>query len=151
MAFSDNIYRLRKAQGISEKEFASLFSVSEDTIRAWENDGEYPDRETLFAIAKHFNMTCDELLVQNPYTDEDLPRGKAILPDFHPDDIADTYTDSLIYEYMQSIREGRDAEQYNKLLLAIRKMPAGIHKEKMADILFEALQECRLRDDFRFI
>ena len=151
MAFSDNIYRLRKKEGLCEKEFASLFGASETDVRAWENDGEYPDRETIFCIAKHFNMTCDELLIQNPYADEDLPRGKAILPDFRPDDIADTYTDSLIYEYMQSIREGRDAEQYNKILLAIRKMPAGIHREKMADILFEALQNCRLRDDFRFI
>ena len=151
MAFSDNIYRLRKAHGFSEAEFASLFGASEADVRAWENDGEYPDRETLLRIADHFGLTCNELLIQNPYADDDLPRGKAILPGFQPDDIADTYTDSLIYEYMQSIREGRDAQQYNKVLLAIRKMPAGIHREKMADVLFEALQNCRLRDDFRFI
>ena len=151
MAFSDNIYRLRKSEGLSEKEFASLFGVSEADVNAWENEGEYPERDTIMRIAEHFHMTCNELLVLNPYTDSDLPRGKAILPDFRPDDIADTYTDSLIYEYMQSIREGRDAQQYNKVLLAIRKMPAGIHREKMADILFEALQNCRLRDDFRFI
>ena len=102
MAFSDNIYRLRKSEGLSEKEFASLFGVSEADVNAWENEGEYPEREMVIRIAEHFHMTCNELLVLNPYTDSDLPRGKAILPDFHPDDIADTYTDSLIYEYMQS-------------------------------------------------
>ena len=130
MAFSDNIYRLRKKEGLSEREFASLFGASEADVRAWENDGEYPNRETLLRIAEHFRLTCNELLVLNPYADGDLPRGKAILPDFEPDDISDSYTASLIYEYMQSIREGRDAEQYNKVLLAIRKMPAGIHREK---------------------
>ena len=151
MAFSDNIYRLRKAEGLCEKDFASLFGVAEADVRAWENEGEYPERETVIRIAEHFGLTCNELLVLNPYADGDLPRGGEILPDFSPDDISDSYTASLIYEYMQSIREGRDAAQYNKVLLAIRKMPAGIHREKMADILFEALQSCRLRDDFRFI
>ena len=32
MAFSDNIYRLRKSEGLSEKEFASLFGVSEADV-----------------------------------------------------------------------------------------------------------------------
>ena len=151
MAFSDNIYRLRKTNGMSEEGFAHLFGVSEEDIRAWESGSSYPEKETLFRIANHFGMTCDDLLIKNAYTDYDLPRGKEILPDFDPVDIADSYTKSLIYEYVQNIREGRDAEKYNKVLLAIRKMPPGIHREKMADILFEALQNCRMRDDYRFI
>ena len=151
MAFSDNIYRLRKTNGFSEKDLALLFGVSEEEVQAWESGKSYPEKETLLSIAKHFGMTCDELLVKNAYADYDLPRGNEILPDFEKMDFTDSYMKSLIYEYIQNIREGRDAQQYNKVLLAIRKMPSGIYKEKMADVLFEALQNCRMRDDFRFI
>jgi len=151
MAFSDQIYRLRKTNGISEEDFARLFGVSEEEVCAWENGSTYPEKETLFRIAEHFGMTCNDLLVTNDYADHDLPRGNEILPDFESMDMADSYTKTLIYEYIQNIREGRDAQIYNKVLLAIRKMPAGIHKEKMADILFEALQNCRMRDGFQFI
>ena len=151
MAFSDNIYRLRKTNGLSEKDFARLFGVSEEDVCAWESGTSYPVKETLFAIAKHFDMTCDALLVKNAYADDDLPRGKDILPDFENMDYADSYTKALIYEYVQNIREGRDAQKYNKVLLAVRKMPFNIYKEKMADILFEAMQNCRMRDDYKFI
>ena len=98
MAFSDNIYRLRKTNGFSEENFAQLFGVSEENVRAWENGTAYPERETLLCIAEHFGTTCDALLVQNAYADYDLPRGKEILPDFENMDYSDSYTKALIYE-----------------------------------------------------
>ena len=96
MAFSDNIYRLRKTNGLSAEGFARLFGISEEDVCAWESGTAYPEKETLFAIAKHFGTTCDELLVKNAYADEDLPRGKEILPDFETMDVSDSYTKSLI-------------------------------------------------------
>ncbi len=150
MAFSDTIYKLRKKNQLSEEAFAALFSVDAADVIAWEA-GSYPDRETVIAIASHFGMTCNELLVENDYADFDLPRGADIQPDFESIEIDESYTKALIYEYMQSIREGRDAALYNEVLLGFRKMPEGVYKTKMADILFEALQNCRLRDDFHFI
>ena len=150
MAFSDKIYKFRKERGLSEAQFGELFSVSAKDIQTWESGG-YPEREKLMEIASYFGMTCDELLVQNDYSDYDLPRGKDIQPDFASIDVYDSYTAALIYEYMQSIREGRDADMYNKVLLAFRKMPAGIHKEKLGDILFEALQNCKTKDNYPFI
>lgn len=150
MAFSDTIYRLRRKRGLSEEAFGKMFAVSAEEVRSWEKGG-YPAREKLMEIASHFDMTCDELLIQNEYSDYDLPRGKDILPDYEHIEAYESYTQTLIYEYMQCIREGRDADMYNKVLLAFRKMPAGIYKEKLGDILFEALQNCKMKDGFPFI
>ena len=139
MAFSDRIYKFRKERGLSEAAFGEIFAVSADEVRSWEKGG-YPEREKIMEIASHFGMTCDDLLIQNDYADYDLPRGEEIQPDYANIDYYDSYTKSIIYEYMQSIREGRDADMYNKVLLAFRKMPEGIYKEKIGNILFEAHQ-----------
>lgn len=150
MAFSDRIYKFRKTRGLSEAEFAAIFGVSAEDVSAWEA-GSYPEKEKIMEIASHFGMTCDELLIQNDPADYDLPGGEDILPDFESINPYEAYTKSLMYEYMQSIREGRDAAMYNKVLLAFRRLPESIYKTKLGDILFEALQSCKMRDDFKFI
>ena len=150
MAFSDRIYKFRKTRGLSEEAFGELFAVSADDIRSWEAGG-YPEKEKIMEIASYFGMTCDELLVQNDYADYDLPIGDDIRPDYENINAYEAYTKSLMYEYMQSIREGRDAALYNKVLLAFRRLPESRYKTRLGDILFEALQSCRMRDDFKFI
>lgn len=151
MAISDAIYRLRRKEALAQAEFASRIGVSAEVVCAWESGETEPDLNIIVKIAKEFHVSCDDLLLKTEYADYDLPRGAEILPDFENMDMYESYTKTLIYEYIQSIREGRDADQYNKVLLAIRKMPAGIYKERMADILFEAIQNCKIREGYRFI
>ena len=151
MAFSDRIYKLRKTNRLSEAEFGALFSVSAEEVSSWESGKVYPEMDKVKEIAAYYGMTCDQILLKNDYADYDLPRGKDILPAYEKIDEYDSYTRALIYEYMQCIREGRDADLYNKVLLAFRKMPAGVYKEKLGDILFEALQNCKMKDGFPFV
>ncbi len=146
MALSTAIYRLRRRAKLSEKEFADLFGTTEETVIAWESGTENPSLDTLCAMAKHFRVSVDALLLG----DADMKRGKNIQPDTAAQPEWELYSKSLHFEYMQCIEEGLDISEYEDLFNAIRKMPAGEHKEKMADVLFDIVQNAKTVDGYPY-
>lgn len=60
--FSDNLKQLRKAKGITQTQFASIFNISSGTIAMWETGKRMPDTEMLRRIAQFFNVSIDFLL-----------------------------------------------------------------------------------------
>ena len=56
------IATLRKANGMTQKEFAERLNVSDKTVSRWERDEGAPDLAIIPVIAEIFDVTCDELL-----------------------------------------------------------------------------------------
>ena len=62
MKFSENIYFLRKENGLSANELAKKLGFMENTIYAWEKERAQPNIETLNKLADIFNVSVDYLL-----------------------------------------------------------------------------------------
>lgn len=60
--FAENLYRLRKENGLTQEQFAGKLGVSFQSVSKWENNQGYPDIELLPQIASFFHVTLDALL-----------------------------------------------------------------------------------------
>lgn len=73
MSFSENLYELRKKEGLSQEEFAEKIDVSRQTVSKWEMGQTTPEMDKLILISKLFNVSLDELtenVVNNNYSKE---------------------------------------------------------------------------------
>lgn len=61
---------LRKEKGLSQKELADIFSVSQGTIANWENGRRIMDIETAKSISDFFGVTIDYLLGKEKQPEE---------------------------------------------------------------------------------
>lgn len=60
--FGIKLSELRKQKGLSRKQLAELFSLSEVTVGAYERGLRQPNFETLYRLADFFDVTIDELI-----------------------------------------------------------------------------------------
>lgn len=139
MAISTLISALKKKSKLSAKEFADLFEISEKTLADWESGNSTPDVAQVARLAKYFNISADRLLESGMTEPIVMPKGNEMLPVYEKLPEWELYSKSLHYEYMQSIEEGLDIEQYKPLFDSIIALPADEYKEKMADILFDVV------------
>ena len=58
----ENIRKYRRDMNITQEQFAEKIGVSFQAVSRWENGVTYPDMELLPGIAKHFNISIDQLL-----------------------------------------------------------------------------------------
>ena len=63
MTLEDKIRKYRKQAGISQEKMAELIGVSRQAITKWENGTGTPDIANLVAIAELFQISLDELLL----------------------------------------------------------------------------------------
>lgn len=56
------IFELRKERGLSQREAAKIFGVSQGTFNNWENSNTQPSIEQLIAIARFFEVSVDYLI-----------------------------------------------------------------------------------------
>ena len=146
MAISTAITKLRRRAKLSEAELSAKLGVCEADILAWETGEKKPTLDEAAKISKVFRVSIDALMMG----DADMPRGKNIIPDTAPLPEWEIYSKSLHYEYMQCIEEGLDIGEYEDLFKAIGKMPAGEHKEKMADVLFDIVQNAPMAEGYPY-
>lgn len=62
----------------------------------------------------------------------------------------EVYASQLPTELCQSLEEGLDIESYRALFEAVAAMPLDEHKERMADVLFDIVQNAPLRADYTY-
>lgn len=62
MKLSEKIIALRKANGMTQEELASLCNVSRQSISKWEADIALPETEKLLILGKAFHVSMDILL-----------------------------------------------------------------------------------------
>ena len=56
------LFELRKERGLSQREAAKIFGVSQGTFNNWENSNTQPSIEQLIAIARFFEVSVDYLI-----------------------------------------------------------------------------------------
>lgn len=54
MRLGKRIFDIRKSNGLTQEEFANLFSVTRQAVSNWENDKAYPDLHTLVEISNKY-------------------------------------------------------------------------------------------------
>lgn len=62
MNISENLYYLRKRDGITQEELAEKLSVSRQSVSKWETGEAYPETEKLITICEIFNVSLDDLM-----------------------------------------------------------------------------------------
>nr|WP_084178174.1 helix-turn-helix transcriptional regulator [Clostridium sulfidigenes] len=71
--FKENLKKLRKEKNISQEQLAEKLNISRQAISKWESGKAYPDIDNLILLRDIFNVSLDELMV-NEKTD----KGKSI-------------------------------------------------------------------------
>ncbi len=62
MKLSQKIIELRKANGMTQEELASICNVSRQSISKWEADIALPETEKLLLLGETFRVSMDTLL-----------------------------------------------------------------------------------------
>lgn len=62
MFSGSHLRKLRKAEGLTMKDFGTKFNLAESTISGYENESRKPDLETLDKFATFFNVSADYLM-----------------------------------------------------------------------------------------
>ena len=63
---NNNIIRLRRKKGVTQKELAEVLTVSSQAVSTWEEGKCCPDIELLPALAQFFEVSLDELVGEKP-------------------------------------------------------------------------------------
>ena len=56
------LFELRNEKGLSQRQLAKIFKISQSTYNNWENAKTQPTIESLIAIADYFGVTLDYLV-----------------------------------------------------------------------------------------
>lgn len=72
MDYSNKIYELRKKEDISQEALAALIGTTRQQISRWECGVSVPTPKFAYALAKHFNVTVEELFGEEVGTNEDI-------------------------------------------------------------------------------
>lgn len=151
MSLAENIYKLREMNRLSQEEFAKLFNISHQAVQKWENDITQPTLSNIIAIAKHFNVSVDALLLNSDgRIIEEMRSAKDIFPSFDGMHEWESYAKGLELEYRQSTEEGYDLGIYHDLFLAASKIPDSIEKDQIADVLFRIVSHAPMRKDYPY-
>jgi transcriptional regulator with XRE-family HTH domain len=62
MDFKDRLKEIRQEKGLSQTELGKIFNLSKQTISSYENDGSFPNQDTLNKLADYFDVSVDWLL-----------------------------------------------------------------------------------------
>lgn len=151
---SDRLAALRRSREFSQREMAELFSVSRQTVVAWEQGATTPSVEKLLAIARYFDVTPSSLLEDSagqPLADQPMAEpNKLPVPDYSALHDWENYASQLQIEFTQSIEEGKDIASLEGLFREAAKLPEGPHKQALADLLFQMLTAAPQRVDYPY-
>lgn len=87
MNFKENLKKLRKEKNISQEQLAKKLNISRQAISKWESGKAYPDIDNLILLRNIFNVSLDELIVN-----EKADKEKSINQEEHvSSDNSDSY------------------------------------------------------------
>ena len=62
MTFGEKMYKLRKAQGLSQEALAEKLNTSRQAVSKWENGISDPSTSNVIALAKLYGLSAEEFL-----------------------------------------------------------------------------------------
>lgn len=71
-------------------------------------------------------------------------------PNYASEGICEFYSKNIMTEYMQSVDEGLDIEKYESIFKSVDGLDAGEIKERLADVLFDAVFCADKKDGYEF-
>lgn len=80
MDIGNKLHQLRKIAGMTQEQLAEKLNVSRQTISKWESGGTTPDLDSIVKISKIFQVSLNELLLEEDAKAEDKD-GKITLED----------------------------------------------------------------------
>lgn len=151
MALPETIYQLRTNARLSREKLAEILNVSHQAVQKWENGTSAPDIKNVIKIAKHFGVSLDALLLDcDTRMAEERQSSREIRPKYANLHEWEDYSAQLRVEYEQSVEEGLDIERYKDLFDAVSRMPAGSLRTRMADVIFDLVQQAGQRPGYGY-
>lgn len=152
MFFGNTVRRIRTETKMTQAQFAELFGVSQQTVQKWERGQATPELGKIIAIAKHFDLSVDMLVLGNDNRlVEEMNKRKVLKPSYQNLHDWEFYSSNLLIEYQQSVEEGLDVEGYKDIFQAVSLLPKGEIKKKLGDVLFEVVLSAKQREGYRYI
>lgn len=68
MGFAEELYKLRKEAGLSQKELAEKIGVAQASINYWEKNQRTPSISMVTLVADYFNVSLESLLTRTEHT-----------------------------------------------------------------------------------
>lgn len=68
MNLGENIKKLRKDKNLSQEQLTEMLNVSRQAVSKWESGKTYPDIENLILLRNIFNVTLDDLIINDNKT-----------------------------------------------------------------------------------
>lgn len=147
----DNIYKLRTYSKMSQEKFAEVFNVSRQSVQKWENGSSVPELPKLIEMSKYFGVSLDSLVLSvDERTSEEMQYNKTMKPEYSSMGMWEFYPSDIGVEYEQSYDEGLDIEKYKDLFFVIEKLPNDEIKKKLGDILFEIVNNAKIRENYKY-
>lgn len=149
MGFSEELYKLRKEAGLSQKELANEIGVAQASINYWEKGQRTPSISMVTLIADYFHVSLENLLTRNEHIQfeeyEQKQREEAaknaprfVAYDENGNEIENKpikFTDISISRKEVQARE----ETYNLLSSIFNEEPNNLQREKIAIQLMDIL------------
>ena len=152
MAISEMIKKLRLREKMSQEDFASIFSVSRQSVQKWENGTSTPEISKLVEISKHFDISLDMLVLErDKRASEAILYNSEMKPQYSSIPTWEFYAADIMTEYQQSYEEGLDIEGYKDLFFSVSKLSASEIKKKLGDVIFEIVSNAPTRKDYKYI
>ena len=108
------LIELRNEKGLSQRQMAKIFHVSQGTYNNWENDKTEPSIDQLIALADFFDTTVDDL-IQHSKNYEELKKEK------HLNDLINWYTASKENQELAEIFDNATPAAKNAILTLLKK------------------------------
>ena len=72
--FIEKLEQCCAAKGMKRTTFCKDFGISEATVRTWIRQGNYPQADVLYRIAKYFGVPIEYFMdgSENPFTDREI-------------------------------------------------------------------------------
>ncbi len=145
MTVSNMISKLRMSSNISQEQLAELLAVSVQSVQGWENGTVTPELEKLIKISEYFNISLDSLILDSNNT------TKALKPKYENIHEWEFYASNLATEYQQAVEEGLDLSEYEAVFAAVSQLPKNEIKEKLGDVLFDAVLNAERAKGYKYI
>jgi len=150
MTLSSVIHLLRAEAHMTQEQLAVVLGVPPQAVQDWETGTKMPETENLVILSKYFNVSLDELVLSRDDTVHKHRRFRRLRPmyeNLHP---WESYAAGLRVEYQQSMDEGLDVEKYADVFDATFRLPGGEVREKLADVLFNAVSYAPMRENYPY-
>lgn len=111
LEFSKKVKELREKKGLTMEKLANELGVSKSRVNMWENNGTVPRQDVLIQLAKYFEVSSDDLLGINYFSNssitcESIQRKMKDL-DSEETKKVDEFIDAILQSRAKDIFEGK--------------------------------------------